>query len=142
MDVLKFLAANWHDILVVVLLITSIIKGMNTWVKKNGPIFKEMTVAERVSYITRLLTNLVPIALVLVTDAEVTFGGGTGQLKRSYVIDELYKRIPDDYKKYITEDNLDTIINTALDQAEKLWVDNPSVNKIVYGDQKEVVNYD
>ena len=142
MDVLKFLAENWHDILVVVLLIASIIKGMNTWIEKNGPIFKEMTVAERVSYITRLLTNLVPIALVLVTDAEVQFGGGTGQLKRSYVIDELYKRIPDDYKKYITEDNLDAIINTALEQAEKLWVDNPSVNKIVYGDQKEVANYD
>lgn len=141
MDVLKFLAENWHDILVVVLLIASIIKGMNTWIEKNGPIFKEMTVAERVSYITRLLTNLVPIALVLVTDAEVQFGGGTGQLKRSYVIDELYKRIPDDYKKYITEDNLDAIINTALEQAEKLWSDNPNVKKMVYGESIKETQY-
>ena len=85
------------------------------------------------AYITRLLTNLVPIALVLVTDAEIQFGGGTGPLKRSYVIDELYKRIPDEYKKYITEDNLDSIINKALEEAERLWVNNPRVNMMVNG---------
>ena len=133
MKVLSFLAKHWHDILVVILLIASAIGGINQWVKRNGPILKEMSVQERVAYITRLLTNLAPIALVLVTDAEIEFGGGTGKLKRSYVIDELYKRIPDEYKKYITEDNLDTIINKALEEAEKLWAENPNVKKIVYG---------
>ena len=133
MDVLLYIAKHWHDILVVILLIVSMIAGVKQWVKKNGPILKEMTLEERIAYITRLLTNLAPIALVLVTDAEIAYGSGTGVLKRSYVIDELYKRIPDEYKKYITEDNLDDIINIALEQAEKLWVDNPKVNKIVYG---------
>lgn len=137
MDVLLFLARHWHDILVVILLIVSVITGVNQWVKKNGPIFKQMSVQERIAYITRLLTNLAPIALVLVTDAEIEFGGGTGQLKRSYVIDELYKRIPDEYKKYITEDNLDTIINKALEEAEKLWSDNPDIKRIVYGEWQE-----
>ena len=56
--------------------------------------------------------------MVLVTDAEIQFGGKTGQLKRSYVIDELYKRIPDEYKKFITEENLDSIINKVLPEAE------------------------
>lgn len=134
MKVLLFVANHWHDILVVILLIMSGIAGINQWIKKNGPIFKQMSLHERIAYITRLLTNLAPIALVLVTDAEIQFGGGTGQLKRSYVIDELYKRIPDDYKKYITEDNLDAIINKALEEAEKLWSGNPKVKKIVYGE--------
>lgn len=137
MDVLLFVAKHWHDILVVILLIVSAITGVNQWIKKNGPVFKKMSVQERIAYITRLLTNLAPIALVLVTDAEIGYGGGTGQLKRSYVIDELYKRIPDEYKQYITEDNLDSIVNRALLEAEKLWADNPSINKFVYGESAE-----
>ena len=92
-----------------------------------------MTTAEKMAYITRLLTNLVPIALVLVTDAEVAYGGGTGKLKRSYVIDELYKRIPDEYKKYITEENLDAVLNKALDEAKELWESNDSLKSIIEG---------
>ena len=133
MKVLLFIARYWQDILVVILLTVSVVTGLNKWVKKNGPIFKEMSAAEKIAYITRLLQNLVPIALVLVTDAEIAFGGGTGQLKRSYVIDELYKRIPDEYKKYITEDNLDSIINKALEEAEKIWSTNTKVKELVYG---------
>lgn len=133
MKVLLFIAHYWQDILVVILLAVSVVTGLNKWVKKNGPIFKEMSAAEKIAYITRLLQNLVPIALVLVTDAEIAYGGGTGQLKRSYVIDELYKRIPDEYKKYITEDNLDSIINKALEEAEKIWSTNTKVKELVYG---------
>ena len=47
------------------------------------------------------------------------------------MIDELYKRIPDEYKKYITEDNLDSIINKALEEAERLWANNPRINMMV-----------
>lgn len=131
MQVLLFIAHHWHDILVVILLIASIITGISKWTAKHGPIFEKMSLGEKMAYITRLLTNLVPIALVLVTDAEIQFGGGTGLLKRSYVIDELYKRIPDEYKKYITEDNLDSIINKALEEAERLWANNPRINMMV-----------
>ena len=142
MKVLLFIARYWQDILVVILLAVSVVTGLNKWVKKNGPIFKEMSAAEKIAYITRLLQNLVPIALVLVTDAEIAFGGGTGQLKRSYVIDELYKRIPDEYKKYITEDNLDSIINKALEEAEKIWSTNTKVKELVYGgDQPDMTKW-
>lgn len=133
MKVLLFIADHWQDILVVILLIASIVTGISKFTAKYGPILGKMTLGEKMAYITRLLTNLVPIALTLVTDAEIQFGGGTGVLKRSYVIDELYKRIPDEYKKYITEDNLDTIINNALVEAEKLWDQNPNIGRIVYG---------
>lgn len=131
MQVLLFIANHWHDILVVILLFVSVMTGLTKWTAKYGPIFEKMSLGEKMAYITRLLTNLVPIALVLVTEAEIQFGGGTGPLKRSYVIDELYKRIPDEYKKYITEDNLDSIINKALEEAEKLWANNPRVNMMV-----------
>jgi hypothetical protein len=131
MQVLLFIAHHWHDILVVILLIASIITGISKWTAKYGPIFEKMSLGEKMAYITRLLTNLVPIALVLVTEAEIQFGSGTGTLKRSYVIDELYKRIPDEYKKYITEDNLDSIINKALEEAERLWANNPRINMMV-----------
>ena len=140
MKVLLFIADHWQDILVVLMLIASIITGVSKWTAKYGPIFGKMTLAEKMAYITRLLTNLVPIALTLVTDAEIEFGGGTGVLKRSYVIDELYKRIPDEYKKYITEDNLDTIIKNALIEAEKLWDQNPNVSRIVYGAPKNTTS--
>lgn len=140
MDVLLYIAKHWHDILVVILLIVSIIAGTKQWIKKNGPILKEMSLEERIAYITRLLTNLAPIALVLVTDAEIQYGGGTGALKRSYVLDELYQRIPDEYKKYITEDNLDDIINVALEQAERLWGTNPKVGRLVYGENTRSSN--
>ena len=131
MQVLLFIARHWQDILVVILLFASVMTGLTKWTAKYGPIFERMSLGEKMAYITRLLTNLVPIALVLVTEAEIQFGGGTGPLKRSYVIDELYKRIPDEYKKYITEDNLDSIINKALEEAERLWANNPRVNMLI-----------
>jgi len=140
MDVLKWLLGNWHDVLVIVILVVSIIIGLVQWVKKNGPIFASMSTAEKMAYVTRLLTNLVPIALVLVTDAEVSYGGGTGKLKRSYVIDELYKRIPDEYKKYITEDNLDAVLNKSLDEAKILWESNDNFKRLVDTKNTTVMN--
>jgi hypothetical protein len=123
MNILLFVAEYWHDFLVGIILIAIAIVSIQQWIKVKGPIFNAMTAKEKIAYITRLLTNLVPIALVLVTDAEITFGGKTGPLKRSYVIDELYKRIPDEYKKYITEENLDAIINKVLPEAQELWME-------------------
>lgn len=130
MNILLWVAHNWHDILVVLVLIAASITGIKQWIKHNGPIFNSMTPQEKIAYITRLLTNLVPIAMVLVTDAEITYGDdGTNVLKRSYVIDELYKRIPDEYKKFITEENLDSIIDKVLPEAKKLWAGSASLTQ-------------
>ena len=135
MHVLHWVAANWHDILVMIVLIAACITGIQQWIKRNGPIFKSMSAQEKIAYITRLLTNLIPIAFVLVTDAEITYGDdGTNALKRSYVIDELYQRIPDEYKKYVTEQNLDDIINKVLPEAKKLWVESSFLAKTVGGE--------
>lgn len=132
MHILKFIATNWHDFLIGLVLLAAAIAGIQKWIKTVGPTFKAMSATEKVAYITRLLTNLVPIALTIVTDAEIKFAGAeTGVLKRSYAIGELYKMIPDDYKKFITEDNLDSIINTVLPEAKKLWAENPAVKQLM-----------
>ena len=133
MNILRFIADNWHDILIVLVLIATAVTGIKQWIKVKGPIFSAMSPTEKIAYIARLLTNLIPSALVLVTDAEIQFGGGTGTLKRSYVIDELYQRIPDEYKKYITEENLDAIINKVLPEAQQLWSENASVKSLMKG---------
>lgn len=132
MNILSFLLQNWDNILVTLILVVSLVIFLEQWIKKNGPLFQKMTLQEKLAYIKRLLQNLVPMALVLVTDAEIEFGGGTGPIKRSYVIAELYKLIPDEYKKYITEQNLDEIIDKALDEAERLWTENQKIKTLVY----------
>lgn len=133
MKLLIFIGANWDNILVLFALIAIGILTVDQWIKKNGPIFKAMSSEEKAAYVTRLLENLIPIALTLVTDAEIEYGSGTGQLKRSVVIDALYARVPDEFKKYITEENLDVIIDYALEQAEQLWADNPNIKALVRG---------
>ncbi len=131
MNVFKFVVANWTDILVLLVLIVSAIIGIKQWIKVKGPIFNKMSSTEKIAYVTRLITNLVPIAMALVTDAEITYGGGTGVLKRSTVIEKLYTLIPDEYKMYVTEDNLDAVINKVLPEAKKLWEENAQIKAFV-----------
>lgn len=131
MNIINFIIRNWQDIIVVIIFVVGFATAITQWLKKIVPIFKNMTDAEKVAYVTRLLTNLVPIALVLVTDAEITWGGKTGQIKRSQVIGQLYSYIPDEYKKYVTEENLDAIIEKALEQAEQIWENNPNIRKLI-----------
>lgn len=131
MNVFKFVVANWSDILVLLVLIASSIAGIKQWIKVKGPIFNKMTSAEKIAYVTRLITNLVPIAMTLVTDAEITYGGGTGILKRSEVIKQLYNMIPDEYKMYVTEENLDAVINKVLPEAQKLWEENSQIKALI-----------
>ena len=122
-NVVKFLLDNWTNILtIIVLIITGVL-----WIKKTATLMKGMSDEEKIAYVKRLIQNLIPSALVLVTDAEINFGGGTGPLKKSYVYDELYSRIPDEFKKYVTEENIVAIIEAALIEAKKLWNQTPRI---------------
>ena len=130
MDILHFIGTYWHDILVVLILLVS----FGFAVKKWWPNWQAMSSAEKVAYVSRLLQNLIPIALGLVTDAEARYGGGTGKIKRAYVIDELYSRIPDEFKPYVTEQNLDAILAKALDEAKVLWEENTQIKALIKGE--------
>lgn len=131
MRVLQFILDNWDGILVVLIAVISGIIGLVNWIKHIWVTLKEMTPEEKIAYSKRLLENLMPIALSLVTDAEALYGGGTGQIKRAAVMDELYARIPDEFKKYIDESNLDNIIETALIEAKALWETNKDVKALI-----------
>jgi len=130
MNILRFIGTYWHDILVVLILLVS----FGFAVKKWWPNWQAMSSAEKVAYVSRLLQNLIPIALGLVTDAEAQYGGGTGKIKRAYVIDELYSRIPDEFKPYVTEQNLDAILTKALDEAKVLWKENTQIKALIKGE--------
>ncbi|MDD3041254.1 hypothetical protein [Bacteroides sp.] len=130
MDILRFIGTYWHDILVVLILLVS----FGFAIKKWWPNWQAMSSAEKVAYVSRLLQNLIPIALGLVTDAEAQYGGGTGKIKRAYVIDELYSRIPDEFKPYVTEQNLDAILTKALDEAKVLWEENTQIKALIKGE--------
>lgn len=130
MEILRFIGTYWDDILVVLILLVS----FGFAVKKWWPNWQTMSSAEKAAYVSRLLQNLIPIALGLVTEAETQYGGGTGKIKRAYVIDELYSRIPDEFKPYITEQNLDAILIKALDEAKVLWEENTQIKALIKGE--------
>ena len=127
MKIIQWIIENVDNIIVVLALVLAIIITGKRFVTN----WKAMTNEERVAYVKRLLENLVPIAVKMVTLAEMDYGGGTGVLKRAEVIDALYARIPDEYKPYVTEANLDAIIEAALDKARVLWDENYAINKLV-----------
>lgn len=78
------------------------------------------TISQKIAITKRLLENLSPITLRLLYDAEHKFGKGKGALKKSYVMDELYQRIPNEYKKFINDRNLSAIIEHALEENDYL----------------------
>ena len=127
MKILRWIIENWDNIMVMLALTAAIIIGGIKFVRK----WKTMTNEERIAYVKRLLENLVPIAVKLVSIAEKDYGGGTGVLKRADVIDQLYSRIPDEFKPYVTEKNLDSVLEAALEEARVLWEDNYAINKLV-----------
>ena len=130
MDILRWIGAYWHDVLVIIALATGFVVAIKKW----WPKWKTMSSTEKVAYVTRLLQNLLPIALGLVTDAEITYGGGTGKIKRAYVIDELYSRIPDEFKPFVTEANLEAVLTKALDEARLLWESNDKIKSMIEGE--------
>lgn len=142
MDIIKFVTSNWDEILVAIALIAVVIIAVTDWIKKFGPVFNKMTPLEKVKYIAQLLSNLIPIALALVTDAEIQYGSGTGPIKRSWVIDQLYQRIPDEFKKYISEEDLAKVVEEALAKAKILWESNQAVARYVYLEEPLIQNLD
>ena len=127
MNVLRWVIENWDNVLVLLALTIALITGGAKFIIK----WKTMTNDERMAYIKRLLENLIPIAVKLVTLAEQEYGSGTGALKRADVIDALYARIPDVWKPYVTEANLDVVLEAALEKARILWEDNYAIKKLV-----------
>ena len=110
--------ANWAEILATFILVGFAMFGFNYWLLLLIRKFRVMPVKEKIAYTTRLLSNLVPLVILFKKEAYEKFGPDEDAvdndlLKRSYIMNKLYERIPDEYKKYVSVDNLDSIINEA-----------------------------
>jgi len=117
----------------VFIFVLGLIVALKRWI----PRWMSMSDEEKIAYVTRLLQNLVPIAFNLVTEPEITYGEKTGPIKRSFVLDELYIRIPDEFKQYVTVENLEAILESVLEDARVIWDSNEFMSTVVYGESDD-----
>lgn len=126
MNVLAFLAANWDSVLVVVAFLAVVVVLI-----KRGE--------------TKILKQ---ILFNLVTQAEKQFGSGTGSLKYAAVADWIYQRIPAVLKLLFTSNDIEKMIEAALEDAKKAWganenlkgyIDTPSVESLLVGIEAQTV---
>lgn len=71
----------------------------------------------------------------LVTEAEREYGGGTGALKLSAVLTELYPKLPALIKMLVSEEHLTDWIEEALTAAKSKWETNVALATYIEGDQ-------
>ncbi len=113
MNILNFLLANWDSVIVVIvfiaLLVFLILKG------KKSVVYK-------------ILYNLV-------TEAERQYGGGTGTLKQSAVINWIYERLPAIVKIFITVGTLERWVDEVVEQAKVEWEKNASIKDYIESGQ-------
>ena len=57
----------------------------------------------------------------LVTQAENEYGAGTGEIKKSTVLAELLRLLPEEYRAEFSAGTLEAIIEQGLAEAKKLW---------------------
>ena len=105
MKIIAFLLANWDSVLVVLAFLALIVVLI-----KRG----ETAVLNRILF-------------GLVTKAEKEFGGGTGKLKLAAVSDWIYQRIPAVLKLLFSEKDIESMIETALEEAKKAWGNNENI---------------
>ncbi len=86
--------------------------------RRNGDIEK---VAKAKEYALAILSKA---GLMLFTEAERTYGSGTGKLKMSAVIGQLIALLPDEYKQLIDTEWLQAKAETFLSAAKKQWESN------------------
>lgn len=114
MDIIKFLLANWDSVLIVIVLITVLIIIIT---KKQYAILDK-------------------IVFSLVTEAEKKYGGGTGAAKLAAVIEQLYPKIPAVIRLFISEAQLEKLIERVLAEAKERWEKNPNLSAYISDTQK------
>lgn len=102
MKIIEFLITNWSDITLVVSVLFIIIYSSFT---------------NKTDYLRAELFSLV-------TEAEKIYGGKTGEAKRMYVIRKIYSKMPVLLKFFLSEKQLEKIIENVLVKAKKSWSKN------------------
>ena len=57
----------------------------------------------------------------LVTQAETSYGAGTGEIKKSTVLAELLRLLPEEFRAEFSAGMLEAMIEEGLAEAKKLW---------------------
>ncbi len=105
MKIIEFLITNWSDVTLVISVLFIIIYSSFT---------------NRIDYLRAELFSLV-------TEAEKIYGGKTGQTKLMYVVRKIYSRMPVALKLFLSEKQLEKIIENVLVKAKKSWSENKKV---------------
>ncbi|MCL2107395.1 MAG: hypothetical protein FWH26_10125 [Oscillospiraceae bacterium] len=120
--------SNWIDrgmnILAFLLFFTGLAFTLiKLWLEKRGAQKEKLEQIEKAESVLRSLLNSSLFGLV--TSAERLWGGKTGELKKSWVVAELWKLLPESMKAVFDADTLGAMVEKGLDAAKKRWAIQP-----------------
>ena len=120
MEVLKFIIANFDNIIAIIVILMAVICAL---VALRYPTLKNTLIQ-------------------LVTEAEIRFPvKDSGELKKSFVLNEIYKILPNWMKTFVTYSMLSWMIEKALIVAKDLWGSNEELGKYIDA-MKEILLYE
>lgn len=105
MSIIKFLAANWDSVLVILAAIA---------------LFVILAYRKQWNLLDQILFGLV-------TWAEREYGSGTGALKLAAVIEKAYPYIPAIVRIFIGAEQIERMVDKALEAAKLRWEKNPKL---------------
>lgn len=109
MSFLNFDFAKWYSVM-----LAAAAAGMLVWFTVRGEI---KTVED--------------ILFKLVTNAEMKYPGGTGELKRAEVIEKIFLRLPPLLRCLISEERLSDMVEQALKKAKEIWQNNHNLSDYI-----------
>ena len=116
----------WTIILFVALVgILLVIRFVELELRKRGKISE----AQIIAFEDKALQVLEAVGLALFTDAENTYGAGTGVLKKASVIAKLWALMPQDVQDNISIDWLSDKAEYYLELAKEQWAKNARLVK-------------
>ena len=120
MEVLKFIVANFDNIIAILVILLAIICSL---VALRYPTLKNTLIQ-------------------LVTEAEIKFPfKESGELKKSFVLNEIYKILPGWMKTFVTYSMLSWMIEKSLVVAKELWGNNEEIGKYI-DEMKKILMYE
>lgn len=120
MEVLKFIVSNFDNIIAILVILLAIICAL---VALRYPTLKNTLIQ-------------------LVTEAEIKFPiKESGELKKSFVLNEIYKILPGWMKTFVTYSMLSWMIEKALVVAKELWGNNEEIGKYI-DEMKKIIMYE
>ena len=75
------------------------------------------------------------ILFSLVTQAEKEYGDGTGRLKLAVESDWIYQRIPAVLKLLFSQRDIESLIESVLEEAKKAWETNGNITAYIKTDE-------